>query len=69
MKQFRHRVTLEETITVEELDQIDQEVDRIIEEAVRFADASPAPDLAQLYEDVYVDYPKELLKRGVNMEV
>ena len=56
-------------ITAEELDQIDQEAADLMEEAIKFADESPLPALLELYEDVYVNYPIELLKRGTNMEV
>ena len=56
-------------ITSEELDQIDQEVAELIEEAVKFADESPLPDPIEIYDDVYVSYPTELLKRGANMEI
>jgi pyruvate dehydrogenase E1 component alpha subunit len=56
-------------ITAEELDQIDQEAADLMEEAVKFADESPVPDGKELYEDVYVNYPMEQLRRGVNMGV
>ena len=66
---FRSTVLPMGDITSEELDQIDQEVFDLIEEAVKFADESPLPDPIELYDDVYVNYPVELLKRGVNMEI
>ena len=66
---FRSTVLPMGDITSEELDQIDQEVSDLIEEAVKFADESPLPDPIELYDDVYVNYPVELLKRGVNMEI
>ena len=56
-------------ITLEELDQIDQEAADIMEEAIKLADAGPLPETDKIYEDVYVSYPTELLKRGTNMEV
>ena len=56
-------------ITAEELDQIDMEAETLMDEAVKFADESPFPQPVELYDDVYVDYPKELMKRGVNMGV
>ena len=52
-----------------ELEAVDAEVEALIEEAVRFADAAPLPDLSELYTDVYVDYPLEQLKRGASMLV
>ena len=48
---------------------MDREAEQQMEEAIRFADDSPLPDPAEIYEDVYVSYPQELMKRGVNMEV
>ena len=66
---FRSTVLPMGDVTSEELDQIDQEVSDLIEEAVKFADESPLPDPIELYDDVYVNYPVELLKRGVNMEI
>jgi pyruvate dehydrogenase E1 component alpha subunit len=56
-------------ITAEELDQIDMEAETLMDEAVKFADESPLPEPVELYDDVYVDYPKEMMKRGVNMSV
>jgi len=41
--------------TQADLDQIDQEVHQVVEEAVRFADESPDPPLDVLWEDVLVD--------------
>ena len=38
-------------------------------EAIQFADESPLPGLEEIYEDVYVDYPLELMRRGINLEV
>jgi pyruvate dehydrogenase E1 component alpha subunit len=39
--------------TDEELDRIDAEVDARVEEAVKFADASPEPDVSELARSVY----------------
>jgi pyruvate dehydrogenase E1 component alpha subunit len=69
LKLFRERVVPEGLLTAEELDQLDQEAEDLMEEAIRFADESPLPEPSELYEDVYVDYPKELMRRGTNMEV
>jgi len=49
------------------LDRLDQEAEELMEEAIRFADASPMPEPAELYEDVYVDYPLDMMRRGINM--
>ena len=69
LKQFRERVVSEGAITAEELDRLDQDAEDLMEEAIRFADESPMPEPAEIYEDVYVDYPVDMMKRGVNMEV
>ena len=54
---------------MEELDQIDQEAADLMEEAIKFADDGPLPETDKIYEDVYVSYTTELLKRGTNMDV
>ena len=69
IKLFRETVIPQGDINAEELDQIDREAEQLMEEAIRFADESPLPELAELYEDVYVSYPPAALKRGANMEV
>ena len=69
LKVFRETVIPLGEITAEELDQIDREAAELMEEAIKFADESPLPAPHELYEDVYVNYPTELLKRGANMEV
>ena len=67
--QFRNSVLPLGEITAEELDQIDKEAADLMEEAIQFADASNWPEPAEVYEDVYVDYSIDLLRRGTNMEV
>ena len=69
LKLFRERVLPEGDITSEELDQLDKDAEELMEEAIRFADASPLPQPSELYEDVYVGYPLDMMKRGTNMEV
>ena len=66
---FRNTVIPQGEITAEELDQMDAEAEALMEAAVKFADESPLPEPAELYDDVYVDYPKDMMKRGVNMSV
>ena len=56
-------------ITAEELDQMDEEARVLMEEAVAFADASPLPEPHEIYEDVYADYPVDMMRRGANMPV
>ena len=69
LKLFRETVIPQGEITVEELDQIETEVAALMEEAVKFADESPLPEPLELYEDVYVNYPKDMMKRGTNMTI
>jgi pyruvate dehydrogenase E1 component alpha subunit len=50
----RLRTTLREHgMTDDELDAVDRQVDARVEEAVRFADASPEPDVGELARSVY----------------
>ncbi len=67
--QFRNTVLPLGEITAEELDQIDKDAADLMEDAIQFADASNWPEPAEVYEDVYVDYSIDLLRRGTNMEV
>ena len=69
IKLFREAVLPQGEITAEELDQLDQEAVDLMEEAIKFADESPLPEASELYDDVYVNYPVEQLKRGTNMAV
>jgi pyruvate dehydrogenase E1 component alpha subunit len=66
---FRNTVIPQGDITAEELDRMDADAEALMEEAVKFADESPLPEPVELYDDVYVDYPKDMMKRGVNMSV
>ena len=67
LKVFRETVVPQGEITAAELDAIDAETAALMEEAVKFADESPLPEPHELYEDVYVDYPLDMMRRGVNM--
>ncbi len=50
----------EGVITPERLTEFDRETEALCEEAVRFAEESPEPDLSSLYEDVFVErYPSD----------
>ena len=69
LKQFRKTVIPQGEITAQELDRIDKEAEELMEDAIKFADESPMPNPTELYEDVYVQYPSDLLKRGANMEI
>jgi TPP-dependent pyruvate/acetoin dehydrogenase alpha subunit len=50
---FRSWLIEERGFSPAELDHIDEQVERKIEEAITFAIASPEPDLSELTEDVY----------------
>ena len=66
---FRTRVLEEGSLLAEELDSIDRSMEQLIRDAIRYADESPLPSSEQVYDDVYVDYPIEELRRGANMAV
>ena len=51
---FRKRVTEAKLISDEDIEKLDEEAQKAVDEAVEFADNSPHPDLASLYDDVYV---------------
>ncbi|MFB6355189.1 MAG: pyruvate dehydrogenase (acetyl-transferring) E1 component subunit alpha [bacterium] len=42
------------------VDEIEEEQDEVVQEAMDFADESPQPDRDEVYEDVYVEYPFHL---------
>ncbi|HUE39068.1 MAG TPA: thiamine pyrophosphate-dependent dehydrogenase E1 component subunit alpha [Candidatus Binatia bacterium] len=54
---FEKRVVRDGTLATSELRAADDQVAKAIADAVRFAEASAAPDVAELLTDVYVDYP------------
>jgi pyruvate dehydrogenase E1 component alpha subunit len=51
---FRRRLADEGVISDEDADELDREAVATVDEAVRFADDSPFPDLDSLYDDLYV---------------
>lgn len=69
LKLFRERVADGGFVTLEELDRLDDEARVMMEDAIRFADESPLPDPIEIYDDVYVDYPVDMMRRGINLEV
>lgn len=56
LNRFRDRVTRDHDISVTELDAVDAEVARLIDEAVDEARAAPDPQPADLLTDVYIKY-------------
>lgn len=55
----RNKILVSNFASAADLDQIDQKINLIVEESVRFAEESPWPDDSELLKDVYVDanYP------------
>lgn len=52
---FRRRLIEKNIATEQELDALDDDGIRIVEEAVQFAESSPEPGLDQLYNNIYVN--------------
>ncbi len=50
---FRQWLLAEQRFTADQLSEVDQDVEEIIDEAIAFAEASPEPQLADLYADVF----------------
>jgi pyruvate dehydrogenase E1 component alpha subunit len=51
---FAKRLQDEDVVTKEQFEELDEKAIETVDEAVRFADESPFPDLDALYDDVYV---------------
>jgi pyruvate dehydrogenase E1 component alpha subunit len=54
IKAFADRVVDEGVLTKEDVERFDQQAIETVDEAVKFADESPFPDLDSLYDDIYV---------------
>ena len=54
IKTFAERVVEEGVLTKEDVERFDKEAIAAVDEAVKFADESPFPDLDSLYDDIYV---------------
>ena len=54
IKAFADRLVDEDVLTSEDVERFDQEAVDAVDEAVKFADESPFPDLDSLYDDIYV---------------
>ncbi len=59
IEQVRETILKDKIATEEDLAAIDQEIKKIVEESVKFADESPFPDPSEAFKDVYAqeDYP------------
>lgn len=66
---FRNRVLEEGALQEAELDEIVRRVEQLIQDAVKYGDESPLPAPEEVYDNVYVDYPVEELRRGTSMAV
>jgi pyruvate dehydrogenase E1 component alpha subunit len=51
---FRKRVTEDGRMSDKDVEKLDEEAQKTVDDAVEFADNSPHPDLDSLYDDVYV---------------
>ena len=51
---FPERLTEEGVLGEDDVKRMDEEAMKAVDEAVEFADKSPFPDLASLYDDIYV---------------
>lgn len=56
IQQFRQYAESNQLLTVQELDEIDEEVKTAVENSVKFAEDSPFPVEEDLIKDVYVSY-------------
>jgi hypothetical protein len=54
IRAFADRLVDEDVISQDEVEKLDEEAIERVDEAQRFADESPFPDLDSLYDDVYV---------------
>jgi pyruvate dehydrogenase E1 component subunit alpha len=54
IRAFADRLVSENVFALDEITAFDQRAIEIVDEAVRFADDSPFPDLDSLYDDIYV---------------
>ena len=54
---FEKRAVSDGKVSASDLRSIDDQVSKAIAEAVKFAEASPAPQVSELVTDVYVSYP------------
>jgi len=51
---FKSRVVDEDVLSQDDVERLDGEAQEVVEEAVKFADQSPFPELDSLYDDIYV---------------
>jgi TPP-dependent pyruvate/acetoin dehydrogenase alpha subunit len=61
---FKTKIREENQVTDYEIDNIDIDIDKSLDEAVDFAKRSPQPDKLDLFSDVYSSYPMNQLDVG-----
>jgi pyruvate dehydrogenase E1 component alpha subunit len=54
IRAFADRLVDEDVLSKEDMEKLDEQAIEAVDEAVKFADESPFPDLDSLYDDVYV---------------
>jgi len=54
LEAFPKRLVEEQALSQEDVDRLDEQAAKAVDAAVEFAEASPFPELASLYDDVYV---------------
>jgi len=54
LEAFPKRLVEEQALSQEDVDRLDKQAAKAVDAAVEFAEASPFPELASLYDDVYV---------------
>ena len=62
---FRNRSAAENLLPSADLDELEAEAAQLVDDAVKFADESPHPDLNELLTDVYLDAPPKLPSKEV----
>ena len=63
IKAFAKRLVDEGVMSDEDVEKFDQQAIERVDEAVKFADASPFPDLDSLYDDIY-DFSEDVTQPG-----
>ncbi len=64
---YRKELIAGKIATAKELDAVDEEAMKIVDDAEAFAEASPNPDKSTLFEDIYVE-PTPVEYRGYALE-
>ncbi len=57
---LRNWLVNEDILTQEDIDAIDDEMEKVVKDSVKFADESDFPDVSTLTDNVYVEWPAEI---------